>query len=44
MSPMADLGFSGGGMVRGQEEGCGRGLSPPAGGPGAWPPGNFFCK
>lgn len=42
---MADLGFSGGGDGLGDEgEGAGGGVPPPAGGPGAWPPGKFFAN
>jgi hypothetical protein len=44
---VADLGFSGrraGGWFGGQGGGCGRGVPPPAGGPGAWPPGKFFAN
>jgi hypothetical protein len=42
-SPVADLGFSVGGWFGGRGGGCGRGY-PPAGGPGAWPPGKFFAN
>jgi hypothetical protein len=40
---VADLGFSGGGDGLGDEgEGEGGRVPPPAGGPGAWPPGKFL--
>jgi hypothetical protein len=41
---VADLGFSGGGMVWGTRGRMREGVSPPAGGPGAWPPGKFFAN
>jgi hypothetical protein len=45
LGPVADLGFSGGGDGLGDEgEGAGGGYPPPAGGPGAWPPGKFFAN
>jgi hypothetical protein len=33
-----------GGWFGGRGGGCGRGVPPPAGGPGAWPPGKFFAN
>jgi hypothetical protein len=40
---VADLGFSGGGWFGDKGESA-EGGTPPAGGPGAWPPGNFFAN
>ena len=41
---MADPGFSGGGIAWRTRGMVREGVPPPAGGPGAWPPGKFFAN